>query len=122
MKLLRTLHLYLGCLFAPVLILFAVSGAWQLFNYHKTSKNGSYVAPEPLVALSAVHMDSHLPGTPGRAPTPLRFFMVAAAAGLVTTSALGVVMAFRFSRKPVVATVCLLLGILIPAAMLWVYR
>lgn len=93
MRLLRRLHLYLGCLFAPILILFAVSGAWQLFNFHKTKKDGSYVAPESLVAISAIHMESHLAGTPGRNFTPLRFFMVAASAGLVITSLLGVIMA-----------------------------
>ncbi len=105
-----------------MLILFAVSGAWQLFNYHKTKKDGSYVAPAALVAVSAVHMDSHLPGTPGRSPTPLRYFMVATALGLVTTTILGIVMAYRFSRRPMVATVCLLLGIAIPGGILWIYK
>ncbi len=105
-----------------MLILFAVSGAWQLFNFHKTKKDGSYVAPDPFVALSAIHMESHLAGTPGRNFTPLRYFMVATAAGLVVTSILGVVMAYRFSRQPIVATVCLLLGIAIPALILWIYK
>lgn len=122
MLLLRRLHLYLGCLFAPALILFAVSGAWQLFNFHKTKKDGSYVAPDALVEISAIHMESHLEGTPGRNFTPLRYFMVATSAGLVLTSVLGVVMAYRFSRKPIVATVCLLLGIAIPGVILWIYK
>ena len=122
MLFLRRLHLYLGCLFAPVLIMFAVSGAWQLFNFHKTKKDGSYVAPDSLVAVSAIHMESHLEGTPGRNFTPLRYFMVAAAVGLVTTSILGVVMAYRFSQQPIAATSYLLLGIAIPAVILWIYK
>lgn len=102
--------------------MFAVSGAWQLFNFHKTAKDGSYVAPEPLVAVSAIHMESHLDGTPHRNFTPLRYFIVAAAIGLVITSLLGVMMAYRFSRQPLVATICLLLGIAIPGVILWIYK
>lgn len=122
MRLLRRVHLYLGCLFAPVLILFAVSGAWQLFNFHKTKKDGSYVAPESLVMASAIHMESHLAGTPGRNFTPLRYFMVAASAGLVITSLLGVMMAYRFSGRPIAATSCLLVGVALPAVILWIYK
>ena len=122
MRFLRTLHLYLGCLFAPILIFFAVTGSWQLFNWHESKKDRTYTAPPALAALSFVHKDAHLPGTPGRQSTPLRYFMLAAAAGLVTTTVIGVVMAYRFSRRPLVATVCLLLGIVLPSLWLWLYR
>ncbi len=122
MKFLRTLHLYLGCLFAPILIFFAVTGSWQLFNYHQSKKDGSYTAPRALAALSAVHKDAHLPPTPARSPTPLRYFMLMAAIGLVTTTVLGVIMAYRFSRRPLVATVCLLLGVAVPGVILWIYH
>lgn len=122
MSFLRTLHLYLGCLFAPMLIFFAVTGSWQLFNWHESKKDKTYTAPRALAAMSFVHKDAHIPGTPGRQPTPLRYFMLAAAAGLVVTSAIGVVMAYRFSRQPIVATICLLAGIAVPAVLLWVYR
>ena len=30
MQKLRNLHLYLGCMFAPLLLFFAVSGIWQM--------------------------------------------------------------------------------------------
>jgi hypothetical protein len=122
MKLLRTLHLYLGCLFAPMLIFFAVTGSWQLFNWHESKKDRTYTAPPALAALSFVHKDAHIPGTPGRQPTPLRYFMLAAAAGLVATTGIGVVMAYRFSQRPMVATVCLLAGIALPAVLLWIYK
>ena len=83
MKFLRTLHLYLGCLFAPMLIFFAVSGSWQLFNWHESKKDHTYTAPRVLTVLSDVHKDAHIPPTPGRKPTPLRYFMLAGAVGLV---------------------------------------
>jgi len=119
---LRTLHLYLGCLFAPMLVFFAVTGSWQLFNWHESTKDRTYIAPPALAALSFVHKDAHVPGTPGRQSTPLRYFMLAASAGLVATSAIGIVMAYRFSRRPMVATVCLLAGIVLPGALLWIYN
>ena len=122
MRFLRTLHLYLGCLFAPMLIFFAVTGSWQLFNWHESKKDRSYTAPPVLSALSFVHKDAHIPGTPGRQPTPLRYFMLAAAAGLVATTGIGVAMAYRFSQRPMVATVCLLAGIALPAVLLWIYK
>ncbi len=122
MKLLRRLHLYLGCFFAPMLIFFAVTGAWQLFNYHKSTKDRSYLAPRALSVLSEIHTEAHVPPTPARQPTPLRYFMVLAAAGLVSTSVLGVVMAYRFSRQPLAATLSLLLGVAVPGVLLWIYR
>jgi hypothetical protein len=122
MKFLRTLHLYLGCLFAPILIFFAVTGSWQLFNWHESKKDRTYTAPPALSALSFIHKDAHIPGTPGRQSTPLRYFMLAAAVGLVATAGIGVVMAYRFSRRPMVATVCLVTGIALPALLLWIYK
>lgn len=122
MRFLRTLHLYLGCLFAPMLIFFAVTGSWQLFNWHESKKDLSYTAPPALAALSFVHKDAHIPGTPGRQPTPLRYFMLSAAAGLVATAGIGVVMAYRFSQRPMVATACLLAGIALPTVLLWIYK
>jgi hypothetical protein len=122
MKSLRSLHLYLGCLFAPLLIFFAVTGSWQLFNWHQSTKDKSYIAPPALAALSFIHKDAHIPGTPGREPTPLRYFMLAAGGGLVATSVIGIVMAYRFSQRPMVATVCLFAGIALPAALLWIYK
>ncbi len=122
MRLLRKLHLYLGCLFAPTLIFFAVSGSWQLFNWHQSTKDKSYVAPRALAALSYIHKDAHIPATPARQPTPLRYFLCAAAIGLVISTVLGVIMAYRFSRQPLVATICLLAGTVLPALLLWIYR
>jgi hypothetical protein len=122
MKTLRSLHLYLGCLFAPMLIFFAVTGSWQLFNWHESTKDKTYIAPPALAALSFVHKDAHIPGTPGRNPTPLRYFMLASAVGLVITTAIGIIMAYRFSRQPMVATISLLTGTALPGVLLWIYK
>lgn len=48
--------------------------------------------------------------------------MLATAVGLVATAMIGIVMAYRFSQRPIVATVCLLAGIALPGLLLRVYR
>src|SRR5438270_5969795 len=119
---LRRLHLYLGCLFAPVLIFFAVTGSWQLFRANDDLKDGSYHAPVALKTLSAIHKDSHLPGKHASAYTPLKTFSLLAAAGLVFSTVLGIVMAFRSSRSAVTPGLLLGAGVLIPCLILYLYR
>jgi hypothetical protein len=122
-RLLRRLHLYLGCLFAPLLIFFAVTGSWQIFYWHQSDKApGGYRAPRALAVLSQIHKEAHIPPTRLNNPTPLRYFMFAAAIGLISTTIIGVIMAYRFSRQPIVATVFLAIGIITPAALLWIYQ
>ena len=118
MRFLRRLHLYLGCLFAPALIFFAITGSWQLYRAHDSTKDRSYIAPQPLQTLSAIHMNSHLPGKNAREYTPLRTFSTLAAAGLVVTTLLGVAMAFKFADTTMTPLLCLGAGVLLPAAIL----
>ncbi len=122
MQLLRRLHLYLGCLFAPALIFFAVTGSWQLYRAHDTKKDHSHAPPAILRTLSAIHMNAHLPGKRASEYTPLRVFLVLAAAGLVASTLLGVIMAFSFSRSLFTPVLCLCAGIVIPCAILYLYR
>ena len=122
MKKLREIHLYLGCLFAPVLMFFAMTGAWQLFALHRGRKDGSYSPPSPVVLLSDVHQFQHLPPTSSEAATPLRYFMFAAAIGLMVTTILGIIMAFRYGRSKPSVILCLLAGVVIPAALLFIYH
>jgi hypothetical protein len=123
-RLLRQLHLYLGCVFAPLLIFFAVSGSWQIFYWHEAERGNpaGYQPPHVLVVLSNIHKEAHIPPTKLKSPTPLRYFMFAAAIGLVATTIIGVIMAYRFSQRPMVATVCLGIGIIVPVVMLWMYH
>lgn len=122
MKKLRQLHLYLGTLFAPLLIFFAATGAWQLFGLHENARDGSYTAPAVLKTLGTVHKVSHLPRTPKSEPTPLRWFSLAASIGLIITTVLGLVMAFRFTASVPRIAACLVAGTAAPVLMLWIYR
>lgn len=122
MKTLRKLHLYLGSVFAPMLIFFAITGSWQLFALHRGTKDGSYVPPSLLSTLSTIHQYQHLPGTGRSLGTPLRLFILTAAAALVLTTVLGVIMAFRYSRSAVPVLLSLATGIALPVALLLLYR
>jgi hypothetical protein len=121
MKKLRQLHLYLGCIFAPVLIFFAVSGAWQMFELHRGKKDGSYEPPKIIHALTSVHEVQRLPGANPEEKSPLRYFFLAAAIGLVATTVLGIVMAYRHGRSKTVTIACLLAGVVVPVAILLIY-
>lgn len=119
---LRDLHLYLGCLFAPALIFFAVTGAWQLYRFNDSAKDGSYIAPQPVEVMSAIHTSQHLPGAKALAYTPLHTFALLTSIGLIVTTTLGVVMAFRYGRSGRAALLCLFAGVAIPATILLIYK
>jgi hypothetical protein len=114
---LRRVHLYLGVLFAPVLLTFAASGAWQVFRWNDPSKDGSYTPSAVVKTLSSVHRNQTLEKETPR-KTALKYFAFLACAALISTTILGIVMAYRFTASPVTVTLCLLGGIALPAALL----
>jgi hypothetical protein len=118
-KKLREIHLYLGCLFAPVLIFFAVT---ELFSLHRGRKDHSYIPPKAVVLASEVHQFQHIGGAGSETATPLRYFILAAAIGLVVTTCLGILMAFRYSQSRSWAAVCLAAGLIIPVTILLIYH
>ncbi|MEO7794908.1 MAG: hypothetical protein ABIV06_09065 [Thermoanaerobaculia bacterium] len=113
------IHRYLGAFCAPMLILFAVSGSWQLLNYHKTKKDGTYTPPAAVKFASDLHMGEHLEGP---AKWAFRGLLWLVAASLVTTSAIGLMMAFRL--EPAKGRVALLMaaGIALPLLLFLIAR
>ncbi len=110
MKKLRLLHLYLGCVFAPLLLFFAVSGLWQTLGLQAGW----------LRQLSSIHTEH--PWKDGRqwGSAPLRCFIILMALSFILTTVLGVVMAFQFGRSRRAAAFCLVLGLLVPLTLgLW---
>ncbi len=118
---LRRVHLYLGALFAPVLLLFATSGAWQVYRWNDAQKDGSYMPPVLVRRFSAIHKNQTL-GNETPAATPIKAFIFLASLALITTTILGIVMAYRFTARPLAVTLCLLAGILVPAILLLLGR
>jgi len=120
-KAMRNVHLYLGVFFAPLLLFFLISGAWQTFNLHEASKSGDYVPPAIIKSLSQVHKDQRwVDGKMVPKPSmPFRCLIVFMSVGLLVTTILGIVMAFKYTKSWIVWS-CLLAGILIPCFLLWI--
>lgn len=98
MKTLRKLHLYLGCIFTPMLMLFAGTGATQMFGIR-------------LGVLSEAHVHGY-----GSLP----FMVLSALMGIsvVVTSLLGVAMAFRLRDERKTVWSCLVFGTVLPLTLM----
>jgi hypothetical protein len=124
MRKLRLLHLYLGSLFGPLLVVFAISGAWQVFRFNDAKKDGSYKPAKAITLFTDIHKDQVLPGVSRRKgeAAVMRYFALGASFGLVVTTTLGIVMAYRLSRRPALVTLLLFSGIALRAALLLLAR
>lgn len=111
MKILRQLHLYLGCVFAPLIVFFCVSGVWQTLNIRLPDGVFSQVTH----LLTTIHTGHSLKfGEPSTLSSPvLEVVVVLMALCLIATIVLGVMMAFKFGRSRV-AIGCLAAGIVVP--------
>lgn len=119
MRTVRRLHLYLGCFFAPLLLFYVATGWYQTFN-----PNRAKTAAESetwLMRLRQVHVDQIYPSATaqGYSPRLFRGLVAVMALALSATVALGVFLAFRGSRTPWPVALCLVLGVLVPALLLW---
>ena len=119
MRKLRKLHLYVGCLFAPALAFFIVSGTWQTFHLNDIKKDGSYKPPAWMTALSDVHIQQRAAGTPKHASQAFRIFVLAMAGFLLVTTSVGILMALQAASSPWVVWSCLLAGIILPVLLIW---
>ena len=115
---LRKLHLYLGCLFAPALIFFTVSGCLQTFDLSQAHRDSPFQPPYFLQVLSAVHMHQRLTPGPGQDSTPFKIFVVIMSAALMVTVLIGVRLAFQTSRNLLAVSSCLAAGVLLPLLLL----
>jgi hypothetical protein len=67
MKQIRQLHLYLGTFFAPSILFFAFSGAFQVFNFHEEYQGRPAI---PIFEkLADIHKDQRVPA-PTKPPAP----------------------------------------------------
>ena len=105
------LHRYLGAFCAPMLILFAISGSWQILNIHKAKRDGSYKPPAAVKFTSDLHMADDLEGPVKWA---FRGILWLVAGSLIVSSSIGLMMAFRL--EPAKGRVALLtaLGVALP--------
>jgi hypothetical protein len=120
MKRIRQIHFYLGVFFAPIIMLFALSGALQTFRLQESPKGSTYTPPGWVVRLADVHKDQRPAHEPTARPSvPLKWFVVLMSLGLITTSLLGVYMAFKYNRDKRLVIVLIILGFIIPVVLLY---
>ena len=110
MKKLRSLHLYLGCIFAPLLLFFAVSGIWQTLGVHFHSHF--------LSRLSTIHMSRGLKTNDGFNSLFMMIFVILMAVSFIISVILGVVMALKYGGSKRAAFYCLAAGVVLPLALL----
>jgi hypothetical protein len=67
MKQIRQLHLYLGTFFAPSIIFFAITGAFQTYNFHEEYQGRP--ATPLFEKLAEIHKDQRVPA-PTKPPSP----------------------------------------------------
>lgn len=68
LKLVRQLHMYLGTLFAPSIIFFALSGSLQLFGLHEIRPGRAYQPPAWVQKMGSIHKNQTLSQRHGPPP------------------------------------------------------
>ena len=119
MRRIRQIHFYLGVFFAPLIILFALSGAFQTFRLQESPKGSTYTPPAWIVKLADIHKDQravHEKGSPRS--LPLQWFVVVMSVGLISTSILGIYMAFKYIDKRLLFGL-MILGLVMPVVLLY---
>ncbi len=132
----RKLHLWIGLLFAPTILFFALSGALQVFGMHEAEAGKP--APAWIAKLAEIHKDQSISPIPERKPAaaparadapaqpkpavrpqphrslPLMLWFAALAVGLFASTGFGVYMAFAYKRDRAVVLGLLAAGIVVP--------
>ena len=119
MKLLRRIHLYLGCFFAPLLVFYVSTGWYQTVNPDRRKGVGD--STDFISRLSRVHVEQYYPteSASGYSTYLFRGMIVIMAVALMTTVILGVILAFRTSRNKWPVWLSIALGIVLPIVLLW---
>jgi len=118
MKLLRRLHLYLGVFFAPLLLLFTVTGWWQTVTPDRNKGLG--FGQSWIEKLSTIHVDQYypLPGPHTYATHAFKILVVVMSVGLLLSLLLGLILAFKGSPRKKSVVAALLAGIAVPIVLL----
>jgi (2Fe-2S) ferredoxin len=119
MKLIRRVHLYLGCFFAPLLVFYVATGWYQTVNPDR--RKGVADSNDLISRLNRVHVEQYYPteSAVGYSTYLFRGLVVGMAIALMTTVALGLVLAFRTSRRKWPVWLSLALGLVLPIVLLW---
>lgn len=120
MRVIRKLHLYLSVFFAPLLIFFVATGWYQTVS----SQRNKVLGEQDTFAskLTSVHVDQIYPsetGTGEYKTTLFKTLVVSMSVALLVTIVLGMVLAFKSTKRGWLVAVCFLAGALVPVVFLW---
>lgn len=140
----RQVHQYIGLFFAPAILFFSVSGAFQTLGMHEDRGRGK---PMGWVAwMGSIHKDQEFPRprpprkpqqpsaggkAPGAGPgpgsaqsegsilSPLKVFVLGLALALISSTSLGIMIAYTNPKRRRVTSALLATGALLPVALLY---
>lgn len=117
-KLLRRMHLYLGVFFAPLLLLFVITGWWQTVTINRNKGLG--FGKTLIERLSTIHVDQYYPAHGPRkySTTAFKALTVTLCIALIATILLGLWMAFVTPGQRRGSLIALALGIAVPVIIL----
>lgn len=121
MKLLRRLHLYLGCFFAPLLLFYILTGWYQTLNPNRLKSPSE--AETLLQKFRVVHSDQIFPSEneldKPSSPKKYRALVVVMSIASTVMILIGLVLAFKTLRTQWPVWLSLVLGVVLPAFLLW---
>lgn len=121
MKLLRRLHLYLGCFFAPLLLFYILTGWYQTLNPNRLKSPSE--AETLLQKFRVVHSDQIYPSEneldKPSSPKKYRALVVVMSIASTVMILIGLVLAFKTLRTKWPVWLSLVLGVVLPAFLLW---
>ena len=130
LKRLRLLHLYLGLLLAPTILFFAFSGMFQLFGKHEAQPGDTHQPPRWIATMASVHKEQSTEvhehalrpasGPPEHGNLALKTYFGLAAIGIITTTLIGIWMAFQYNRDRRMIWTLLIAGAVVPLVLLFV--
>jgi hypothetical protein len=134
MKTIRKLHFWIGVLFAPTIVFFALSGALQIAGLHEA--NDGEAPADWIAKLAEIHKEQSIEALPQRKPSvakpdapkpeprpersgprrslPLMLWFFSLALGLIVSTSLGLYMAFAYKRDRAVIVGLLVSGAVLP--------
>ena len=120
MKAIRKIHLYLSVFFAPLLIFFIGTGWYQTVSAQRNKLLGEQ--DTWVSKLTSVHVDQIYPSETGTGEYSTLLFktlVVSMSVALLVTIGLGIILAFKSTKRVWAVCCCLLVGVCLPVVFLW---
>jgi hypothetical protein len=116
----RRAHALLSLFFTPLLLIFVITGCWQMLVPEEVREEPGAVR-QLLDKFSTVHTDGYFPRAGVHDPSTLAFKIVIALMGLAlgVTILLGLQLAWKTNARKLWPAAALGLGVVVPAVILW---